>query len=189
MEYGTQYSSAPMQAAPAYQAGKRVRKDEIVGSTMVPLPGTQRLVAAAMAPTSYVTSTPLTDPYAAPRGVATEYGTALARPHSYGVGKVVLCGGGDAHQLPDVASNLPVRCYLSYSALSARAAVAGSSQSNQGAIVAQPRAPSTSANAPVRAYQAGLRDPYAMYRRFPPAGTPFTSSFYSTGAGSGSHQQ
>lgn len=70
MEYGTQYGYTPMQAVPTSRAGKEFHGEELVGPTMVPQLGAQILMAAAVAPSSYVTPKPSGDPHAAPRGVA-----------------------------------------------------------------------------------------------------------------------
>lgn len=69
--------------------------------------------------------------------------------------------GRDSRVVLDVAPSRPARRHPSYTALPAGTDVVGSSQDNQQARTAPLRSSSSTADAPVRPYQPGLRDPYA----------------------------
>lgn len=131
MKYVSQYGHAATQTASAYRAGKRVCNEEIARSPMLSQPRASTSMAALVAPTSYVKPAPSGDLHAATLRSGTEYAAFRALAYHFGVEEVIACGGGNANQLPNVASNQPMLRYPSYTALSVKVAVAGSSHSNQ----------------------------------------------------------
>lgn len=171
---------APVQAVPSFMPGKR--SPEAVYREPSGAVPSQAVMPVAPAPMQayqvslqafYVTPKVSDNSYAAPRTSVEGHGSARAEPVGYtepphvaGLGRMIGRRGGEPRRGRSSEPYQPAYQHPSYSALPVETNSRGAAQG--------PRSSESTADAPVRTYRPGFRDPFAKPRGFPPPAIPFT---------------